>query len=290
MENRIKELRKEHNLTLKELGAELNIRDNTLSRYENGRTPNQEILKKIADYFKVPVPYLQGFGWSQKKAIETLAFIYATHSSYYHDLYIEDYNCEYGKVYKYDKGIIEDLSDDSYLISAAAYELGITNSDSSNFFYQEIPIVDSFSAEDREEINDYLKDNKENIGVYEILNMIFTKEEKNKIAKCKVNPESEYYSKYLETFKNIAIRSLPTLRNYSFLSTIETNILEFGIYGGYELIREIISNQTAAPNITNGASPKQLTEFVEQSKRISNSDIDKVLKFMKTLPDKHKLK
>lgn len=290
MENRIKEMRQKNNLTLKKLGAELNIRDNTLSRYENGRTPNEEILKKIADYFKVPAPYIQGYGWSQKKAVETLAFIYATHTEYYRDYYCEDYNCEYGKVYKYDKGIIKDLDNDSYAISAAAYNAGITNCDSSDFFIDGIPIVDSFSDADREEINNYLEDNEESISVYDILNMIFTYDEKKAIAKHKVIPESEYYSKYLETFKEIAIKRLPTLSNYSFLSTIEMNIFNSGIYGGYELIQEIISNQTTVPSVKDGASSKQLTEFMEQSKRISNSDIDKVLKFMKTLPDKHKLK
>lgn len=60
--NRIKELRQEKNLTLKELGDALGLRDNTLSQYETGkRTPKEEILEQIADYFDVSVRYLAGF-------------------------------------------------------------------------------------------------------------------------------------------------------------------------------------------------------------------------------------
>lgn len=59
--NRIKELRKQKHLTLKQLGSELNMLDSTLSQYENQkRKPKDEIWEKIAKYFGVTVPYLQG--------------------------------------------------------------------------------------------------------------------------------------------------------------------------------------------------------------------------------------
>lgn len=62
MKNRIKKLRKENNLTLKELGQKLGIADNTLSQYETGkREPKLEIWQKIADFFDVSVPYLKGY-------------------------------------------------------------------------------------------------------------------------------------------------------------------------------------------------------------------------------------
>ena len=62
MKNRIKELRKQKHLTLKQLGSELNMLDSTLSQYENQkRKPKDEIWEKIAKYFGVTVPYLQGF-------------------------------------------------------------------------------------------------------------------------------------------------------------------------------------------------------------------------------------
>ena len=62
MKNRIKELRQKNNLTLKELGQKVGLATNTISRYETGkREPKLETWQKLADYFNVSVPYLQGF-------------------------------------------------------------------------------------------------------------------------------------------------------------------------------------------------------------------------------------
>ena len=62
MKNRIRELREKHNLTLKGLGKKVGLADNTLSQYETGkRHPKFEVQQKLADYFHVPVPYLQGY-------------------------------------------------------------------------------------------------------------------------------------------------------------------------------------------------------------------------------------
>ena len=59
--NRIKELREKNNLTLKELGQKVGMANNTLSQYETGkREPKLETWKKLADFFNVSVPYLQG--------------------------------------------------------------------------------------------------------------------------------------------------------------------------------------------------------------------------------------
>lgn len=61
MKNRIKELRLKHNLTLRRLGKELDMYDSRISQYETGkRQPNIETWQKLADYFNVSVPYLQG--------------------------------------------------------------------------------------------------------------------------------------------------------------------------------------------------------------------------------------
>ena len=60
-ENRIKELRHKKNMTLKELGNALNMRDNTLSQYENNkREPKLETWRKLADFFNVSVEYRMG--------------------------------------------------------------------------------------------------------------------------------------------------------------------------------------------------------------------------------------
>ena len=59
--NRIKEVRQKNNLTLKELGQKIGMANNTLSQYETGkREPKLETWKKLAVFFNVSVPYLQG--------------------------------------------------------------------------------------------------------------------------------------------------------------------------------------------------------------------------------------
>ena len=56
---RIKELRKARNITQLKMAMDLNMSQNTISRYENGeREPGLEELVRIADYFDVSVDYL----------------------------------------------------------------------------------------------------------------------------------------------------------------------------------------------------------------------------------------
>ncbi|MGB2576967.1 helix-turn-helix domain-containing protein [Leuconostoc suionicum] len=60
--NRIKKLRENGNLTLKEVAKSVGIDFTTLSKYESGvvKTGKVQNWQKIADYFGVSVPYLQG--------------------------------------------------------------------------------------------------------------------------------------------------------------------------------------------------------------------------------------
>lgn len=61
MRNRIRELRNEQSLTLKELGEKVGLAPNTISQYETGdREPKLKTWQKLADYFDVSVGYLQG--------------------------------------------------------------------------------------------------------------------------------------------------------------------------------------------------------------------------------------
>lgn len=61
MKNRLKELRHEKNLTLRELGEKVGMRNSTLSQYEtNKREPKLETWQKLADFFHVPTEYLMG--------------------------------------------------------------------------------------------------------------------------------------------------------------------------------------------------------------------------------------
>ena len=60
MEN-LRKLRKERGLTLLQLANELHVAEGTISSYETGRRqPDNEMLKKIADYFNVSIDYLLG--------------------------------------------------------------------------------------------------------------------------------------------------------------------------------------------------------------------------------------
>lgn len=289
MENRIKELRKEHNLTLKKLGAELNIRDNTLSRYENGRTPKESILKKIADYFKVPVPYLQGFGWSQDTAINVLAVIY---SSYQGDVinpkFDYDYNCSNGKVFKIKKDIVKKLADSASIISLVAYDKGISDNYNSDFDLvvkggplSGVPYIKSFSKKDRETINLALENDSENIDVYHLLNAVFSVDERKSLSRFTLEYTSKYeaaniwendseYKEYMTTFKDIAIKRIPTLNDFLFLSSIETTQKENGIAGGYELAQRI---QDDMQNSLSQETPKDKQELINRLAAIKDNDV-----------------
>lgn len=56
---RLKELRKKRGISQLKLAMDLNISQNTVSRYETGsREPSLQELIRIADYFNVSLDYL----------------------------------------------------------------------------------------------------------------------------------------------------------------------------------------------------------------------------------------
>lgn len=58
---RLKEIRKSKNISQVKLAIDLNMSQNTISRYETGeRQPGIEELIIIADYFNISVDYLLG--------------------------------------------------------------------------------------------------------------------------------------------------------------------------------------------------------------------------------------
>lgn len=68
---RLRQLRKDNNITLKELAKEIEVTDATLSRYQNDvRKPNIDIIIKIANYFEVSIDYLLGKSNEPKTAEE----------------------------------------------------------------------------------------------------------------------------------------------------------------------------------------------------------------------------
>ena len=59
MKNRIRELRKNNQITLKQLGKMIGLAESTMSLYEtSGRQPDVTTLGKIADVFDVSIDYL----------------------------------------------------------------------------------------------------------------------------------------------------------------------------------------------------------------------------------------
>lgn len=61
MKNRIRDLRRSHGLTMKQLGAMLGLAESTVSQYENGkRNPDNETLLKLGEIFGVTVGYILG--------------------------------------------------------------------------------------------------------------------------------------------------------------------------------------------------------------------------------------
>ena len=61
MQNRIRELRKQHKITMKQLGEVIGVAESTISQYETGkREPDNETLLRLGAYFGVSVDYLLG--------------------------------------------------------------------------------------------------------------------------------------------------------------------------------------------------------------------------------------
>lgn len=59
--DRLIQLRKENNLSREELANKLNLSYSAISKYETGiRTPDDDIKKKMAEYFNVSLDYLMG--------------------------------------------------------------------------------------------------------------------------------------------------------------------------------------------------------------------------------------
>lgn len=63
---KLKELRKEKNLSQKEISKVLNVAQNTYSRYETEeREPPLEIIIKLANFYKCDIDYLIERDWKK---------------------------------------------------------------------------------------------------------------------------------------------------------------------------------------------------------------------------------
>lgn len=70
----IQELRKQKRITQEELGNAVGVTTQAVSKWENGGTPDAELLPVIADYFHVRIDYL--YGRSDKDELSLSSFIY----------------------------------------------------------------------------------------------------------------------------------------------------------------------------------------------------------------------
>lgn len=71
--DRLKELRKERNLTQEDIGNLCGVAKNTVSNWENNANqPSFEIVKKIAQYFGVTIDYLLNFTQDDMDNMEKL--------------------------------------------------------------------------------------------------------------------------------------------------------------------------------------------------------------------------
>ena len=81
-QNRIKQLRLEQHKTQKEVGEAVGLSDRAIAHYEKGiREPKLETWIKLADFFDVPVSYLQGltispYSIAQNDSFEQFAYDY----------------------------------------------------------------------------------------------------------------------------------------------------------------------------------------------------------------------
>lgn len=66
--NNLKILREERNLTLREMAALINVSNNAISQWENGkRQPDNQMLIKLADFFDVSIDFLLNRKYEQNK-------------------------------------------------------------------------------------------------------------------------------------------------------------------------------------------------------------------------------
>lgn len=61
MKNRIRDLRRDRGMTMKELGAILGVSESAISQYETGkRQPDNETLLRLSEFFGATVGYILG--------------------------------------------------------------------------------------------------------------------------------------------------------------------------------------------------------------------------------------
>lgn len=93
--NRLRELRKEKGMTMKELGAHFNMSESSVSLYETGkRLLDQHLIELFSKFFDVSSDYLIGLTDERHKNIERISLDEATESEYDPSSAVVEFNVE----------------------------------------------------------------------------------------------------------------------------------------------------------------------------------------------------
>lgn len=117
MKNRILELRKKNKVSQGDVAKALNVTRQAISQYETGdREPKLETWKKLADFFGVSVPYLQGLTIDRYDVLKVL-------NSAYYDFF----------KYPKPKSLVNCINDFIELVGISAPKSSLSETDLKNF-------------------------------------------------------------------------------------------------------------------------------------------------------------
>ena len=117
MKNRILELRKKSKVSQGDVAKALNVTRQAISQYETGdREPKLETWKKLADFFGVSVPYLQGLTIDRYDVLKVL-------NSAYYDFF----------KYPKPKSLVNCINDFIELVGTSAPKSSLSEADLKNF-------------------------------------------------------------------------------------------------------------------------------------------------------------
>lgn len=117
MKNRILELRKKNKVSQSDVAKALNVTRQAISQYETGdREPKLETWKKLADFFGVSVPYLQGLTIDRYDVLKVL-------NSAYYDFF----------KYPKPKSLVNCINDFIELVGISAPKSSLSETDLKNF-------------------------------------------------------------------------------------------------------------------------------------------------------------
>lgn len=231
MKNRITELREEKGLSMRKLSESLkekglSLSTDSLSKYERGvRNPKIENWEKLAEFFEVPVEYVQGAGWSQDDVVHFLLFAIATRNYGFMNGPF-DTAIDGGKVFKYgfDKSVLDDVDTNDLPGYKEEYEK------KGNEFWKQIKKGEHVPVPNGEDIRPYLLSDIDNptIDLVSLLDELLPDDDIRMIENTysEINFDDETWdaiSASNETFfkfKKILLENIKTLNDYAFLSTL----------------------------------------------------------------------